>query len=222
LTPDRIHRNPIGGVSVYRGMIANRPLLWALFLLSTGSGCASRDSGEDRTTGADSTDSAAGVADPDAADETTADGGAAAAVGLPGEYAVEATSFADDPAGCRLGDEPPPWTWELTDPTQPSWALVERVLVDDEVREQSYTCTRDGSTFSCTLETGFDYSTVGQDAAVTLEVHYDGSWDGADTLSSDFWLQFACTGQACDDVAAQWTVSRFPCTNEGSLRGVRR
>jgi hypothetical protein len=142
-------------------------------------------------------------------------------VGPAGLYAIEPLSFDVQPAGCRVG-EVPPWTWELQDPSQPTWTLVERVELDGHGEEQPYTCTRDGNAFACELQTGFDYNTVGQDANVHLAVRYDGTWQDAQTLSADYEVAFTCEGQQCDAVASQWTVTGFPCENTGEVRGVRQ
>jgi hypothetical protein len=144
------------------------------------------------------------------------------AIGLAGEYSIEPSTFRAEPSGCRIGGGPPPWTWDLSDPGQDTWTLTERVLVDGEVREQAYVCSSEGATFSCVGKAGFDYGAIGQDADVSLEVRYDGSWEGSDALFAEFELTFSCEGSACAEVAAQWTVTGFPCTNEGTLSGVRQ
>jgi hypothetical protein len=200
-------------------MTIRHETLWSSVLCLALSGCGSPVDGQASGERAEPAESSSDSADDDGDErhEPTA------SVGLPGEYEVQPVSFHAEPQGCRLNaDAPPPWTWEIGDPEQDEWSLVERVLVDGQVREVTYDCSRAGSTFSCTYVTVVDHGAFGQDAEVSLEVVYDGAWIDADTLSADFHLQFACEGAACSDVASHWTVTGFPCVNEGSVQGTRK
>ena len=204
-----------GTMTIRHGYLRSTVLCFALL------GCGSAVVGPTSDTGAEPAGSLGGTAE-DGGDDGSSTDEPAASVGQAGAFEVQPVSFSAEPEGCRLNTVASSWTWEIGDPEQDAWVLIERVLVDGQVREARYDCARTGSAFSCSYEVVVDHGAFGQDAVVHLESTYDGEWVDADALSTDFHLQFTCEGAACANVAQHWTVTAFPCVNEGSVRGSRK
>ena len=136
-----------------------------------------------------------------------------------GSFTMTASDVTIEPAGCRPGDgsRGDGWTFDMAPPQAESWMATEHYGTHDT----PYECTGSGDRFTCAMQAGFDYTTTGVDANVSLEVRYDGSWTGDDTIGGDFELEFTCSGAQCDEVASQWSVASFPCENAGHFEGTR-
>lgn len=135
-----------------------------------------------------------------------------------GTYSLTTDDFTANPEGCRGGEqEHEAWSLEMADPTSEGWSATERY----GDKTNPYDCSNDGEGFSCASQAGFDYSVTGVDADVKLDIRYDGDWGEAGTIAGSYELAFTCQGAQCSEVAGQWGVNSFPCTNEGTFEGAR-
>lgn len=135
-----------------------------------------------------------------------------------GTYTLSTSDFVASPEGCRESEgEHDAWSLEMTDPTAESWKATEHY----GDKTNPYQCKKDGDGFSCTSEAGFDYSVTGVDADVKLDIRYDGDWNGSGSIAGSYELAFTCQGAQCAEVAQQWRVNSFPCSNEGTFEGSR-
>ena len=136
-----------------------------------------------------------------------------------GTYSLSTSDFVATPAGCRdsEGDDHEAWSLEMADPAGGKWSATERY----GDKTNPYDCGNDGEGFSCTSEAGFDYGVTGVDADVKLDIRYDGDWGEPGSIAGSYELAFTCEGAQCGEVAAQWGVNSFPCSNEGTFEGSR-
>ena len=152
------------------------------------------------------------------ADTAAAPATADAAPSRAGTYALSTDDFVASPEGCRATEhDPEAWSLEMADPASGSWSATERY----GDKSNPYTCAQDGEGFSCTSEAGFDYGSTGVDADVRLDIRYDGEWGEPGSIAGSYELAFTCEGSQCADVAGQWGVNGFPCSNEGTFEGSR-
>lgn len=153
----------------------------------------------------------------DTAAPAPADAAPQAEANRAGTYSLSASDFTAIPEGCRMGEgeQPEAWSLEMGDPAAGRWSATERY----GDKSSRYACEPDGEGFSCTMEAGFDYGSTGVDADVKLDVRYDGDWGDPGSIAGSYELAFICHGSQCADVASQWGVSSFPCSNAGTFEG---
>ncbi len=155
----------------------------------------------------------------DTASPAPADAAATPEVTRAGTYSLSTSDFTATPAGCRMGEgeQHEAWSIEMDDPTSGHWTATERY----GEKSNRYACEPDGEGFSCAVEAGFDYGTTGLDADVKLDIRYDGEWSDPSSIAGSYELAFTCQGSQCAEVASQWGVSSFPCSNAGTFEGTR-
>ncbi len=135
-----------------------------------------------------------------------------------GTYVLSSSDFTANPEGCRVLDgTSEEWSIDMHDPSGATWSATEHY----GERTNPYTCEQDGDGFLCTSESAFDYNPTGVDADVELNIEYDGNWGKPGSFEGSFELVFTCEGSQCADVASQWAVSEFPCSNNGTFEGSR-